>query len=168
MKRRTSFGDPRGDPVSTWLAIALFVMLAAGGIGILVLYPTTRLAEGPARGTWVGHDGGGGEVVYRFGADGRGYRVVGSTREGFGYDLIDGRLDALRLRVRLDGDTTTSHGLAYLRRDGSLDLELGASGASPPHRLTGCALHLLPERTDPLLGCRWIVDGRERRDQCRR
>jgi len=149
MKRRASFGDPQGDPVSTWLALTLFAVLVAGGVGILALYAATRSPEVPVRGTWVGHDGAGGEVVYHFGEDGRGYRVVGGTRQSFGYDLIDGRLDALRLSVRLEGDTAMSHGLAYLRRDGSLDLEFGESGEPPPPRLTGRALHLLPQRPGP-------------------
>ena len=93
-------------------------------------------------GTWLGDDGGGGSVVYHFGSDDLGYRVVDSSRQEFAYTLVEGYPNELRLRIRMGGDSAEYRGLVELRDHGELRLELGARGEPPPYRITPRALRL--------------------------
>jgi hypothetical protein len=138
-------GEGRAASLAALLVVAaltLAVMVSLVGSG-----PTPRPSAFLV-GTWLGDDGSGGEVVYHFGADGRGYRVVDRARQEFAYTLVEGYPHELRLRIRIGPDSAVFRGLVQRRGPGELALELGGRNLPPPYRLTSRAvlLHHPPAR----------------------
>ncbi len=124
------------------MALAVFAAMGLVAIVSLARLDATPPATSLLGGTWLGDDGSGGEVVYHFGPDDRGYRVVDREREEFAYTLVEGYPDELRLRIRLGDDSVTYRGLVQLGDPRELRLEVGGRGEPPPYRITERALRL--------------------------
>lgn len=131
-----------GDEIRTgeWAArfgLLLGVVLAMLAVAY-VLFTNER--RNPLLGTWVGHDPAAGQVVYYFGPEGHGYRIVGGEMQQLRHSLDEGYPNLIRIQIANGRDSFAYNGLVELKSDSELLLELAPPGQRAPRQLTGAAL----------------------------
>jgi hypothetical protein len=133
--------DPPHDPLTRMLAACAWAVLLLVPAAFLVLL----VFDGPGprlEGTWIGRDRTDGEVVYHFGLDGRGYRMIGGEHERLEYSLTDDYPTEIAIRVDGAGDTSTYRGLLQFVSTRQIRVQLGPAGGRAPCRFTADAVQL--------------------------
>jgi hypothetical protein len=142
--RRHEAGVDRREHVADVLAWSVLGTLALAAVVLAMFVAVARRDRSPLAGEWVGRDAQRGEVLYRFGSRGRGYRVLDGVRADLTYHLSRGYPNELEVVVASDGDTTVYRGLVQIVSESEIRLELGPPGEPGPQRLGAGALVLHP------------------------